>query len=50
MQVLNKEDIQHAADEFISTVSKLLPKYNLDYIINTDQSGIQLELYSTRTL
>lgn len=28
----------------------LLPKYDLDYVINTDQSGIQLEFYSTRTL
>ncbi|CAF1286565.1 unnamed protein product [Rotaria sordida] len=49
-QVTSKEEVQHSADEFVSTVRNLLPKYNPDYVINTDQSGIQLEFYSTRTL
>ena len=31
-------------------VQKILPKYNLDNIFNTDQSGPQLELFSNRTL
>lgn len=31
-------------------MQKLLPKYDPDYVINTDQSGIQIELSSTRTL
>ncbi|CAF4807630.1 unnamed protein product, partial [Rotaria sp. Silwood2] len=42
--------MQHSADNFVSTVRKLLPKYDPDYVINTDQSGIQIELSSTRTL
>ena len=31
-------------------VQKILPKYNLDKVFNTDQSGLQLELFSNRTL
>lgn len=34
----------------MSTVRNLLPKYDPDYVINTDQSSIELELHSTRTL
>ncbi|CAF5040639.1 unnamed protein product, partial [Rotaria sp. Silwood1] len=49
-QVTNKEEVQHFADEFVSRVRDLLPKYDPDYVINTDQSGIQLEFHSTRTL
>ncbi|CAF4733169.1 unnamed protein product [Rotaria sp. Silwood1] len=49
-QVTNQEEVQHSADEFVSRVRDLLPKYDPDYVINTDQSGIQLEFHSTRTL
>ncbi|CAF3411410.1 unnamed protein product [Rotaria sp. Silwood2] len=49
-QVTNKEEVQHSADEFVSSVRDLVPKYDPDYVINTDQSGIQLEFHSTRTL
>ena len=31
-------------------VQKILPKYNLDNVFNTDQSDLQLELFSNRTL
>jgi len=49
-QVDNDEDIRQSADQFVVQVQKNLPKYNLDNVINTDQSGLQLELFSNRTL
>ena len=49
-QVRNQQEISHSTDEFVSTVRKLLPKYDPDYIINKDQSGIHLALYLTRAL
>ncbi len=49
-QTENQETIRISADQFVADVRKLLPKYGADEIINTDQSGIQLELHSTRTL
>lgn len=48
--VLDKEAIENSADEFVSTIRRLMPKYDSDYILNTDQSGIQLEYHSSRTL
>ena len=48
--MINQDEIQHSAQEFVSNVSKILPQYNSNHVINTDQAGIQLELYSTRTL
>ena len=49
-QVDNGEDIRQSADQFVVQVQKFLPKYNLDNVSNTDQSGLQLELFSNRTL
>ena len=31
-------------------LKKIIKKCNPDYVLNTDQSGLQLELYSNRTL
>ena len=49
-QVDNNEDIRQSADQFVVQVQKFLPKYNLDNVFNTDQSGLQLELFANRTL
>lgn len=49
-QTENLETIKTSADQFVDDVHKRLPKYEADEVINTDQSGIQLELHSTRTL
>jgi len=49
-QVDKDEDIRQSADQFVVQVQKILPKYNPDNVINTDQSGLQLELFSNRTL
>lgn len=49
-QTENQETIKTSADQFVADVRKLLPKYEADEVINTDQSGIQRELHSTRTL
>ena len=49
-QVDNDEDIRQSADHFMVHVQKFLPKYNLDNVFNTHQSGLQLELFSSCTL
>ena len=49
-QVDNGEDIRQSADQFVVQVEKILPKSNLDNVFNIDQSGLQLELFSNRTL
>lgn len=46
----NQEMVRTSADQFVADVRKRLSKYEANAIINTDQSGIQLELHSTRTL
>jgi hypothetical protein len=45
-----KEMITTSADQFVAGVRKRLPQYEASEVINTDQTGIQLELHSTRTL
>ena len=49
-QADNAEDIRQSADQFAMQVQKILPKSSLDNAFNTDQSGLQLELFSNRTL
>jgi hypothetical protein len=46
----NQETARASADQFVADVRNRLPEYELDEVINTDQSGIQLELHSARTL
>lgn len=48
--VENEADIQQSADRFVLQVQKVLTKYSADCVFNTDQSGLQLELFSGRTL
>ncbi|CAF1651158.1 unnamed protein product [Adineta ricciae] len=42
--------ISRKITKFVADVRKRLPQYEASEVINTDQSGIQLELHSTRTL
>ena len=44
------EMIRTSADQFVADARKRLPQYEASEVINTDQSGIELELHSTRTL
>ena len=44
--VLNKDVINQSAESFVQNVHNLLPSY----ILNTDQSGLQLKMFSNRTL
>ena len=46
----NQETISASADQFVVNVLKHLSKFESNEVINTDQSGIELELRSTRTL
>ena len=49
-QVDDDEDIRKSADQFVIQVQKILPKYSPNNVFNTDQSGLQLEFFSNRTL
>ncbi|CAF1461217.1 unnamed protein product [Adineta ricciae] len=42
--------IRTSADQFVADVRRRLPQYQEHAVLNTDQSGIQLEFHSTRTL
>ena len=46
----NQETIRSSTDQFVANVRKYLSKYEPNEVINTDQSGIELELRSTQTL
>ncbi|CAF4557529.1 unnamed protein product, partial [Didymodactylos carnosus] len=45
----DKEKIKASVGQFVADVRQRLPQYQVDKVINTDQSGLQLELQSTRT-
>ncbi|CAF1623425.1 unnamed protein product [Adineta ricciae] len=49
-EIVNEAEIQKSADQFVSAAKSLLPYYNDDFLLNTDQAGLQLEFPSTRTL
>jgi hypothetical protein len=46
----NQETIKASADSFVDDVRKRLSNYEATEVMNTDQSGIELEMHSTRTL
>ena len=48
-EVMN-EEIKKSADQFVSDARALLPKYNEDFVLNIDQSGLEFEIHSNRTL
>ena len=48
-EVMNGE-IKKSAAQFVNDVRALLPKYNEDFLLNTDQSGLEFEIHSNRTL
>ena len=47
---MNEEETKKSADQFVSDVRSLLPKYNEDFVLNIDQSGLEFEIHSNRTL
>jgi hypothetical protein len=49
-EVENQQTINASINDFVADVRKRLPNYDANEVINTDQSGIELELHSTRTL
>jgi hypothetical protein len=49
-QIEDSDVIEKSKQEFIKNYYKLLPKYRSSEVINTDQSGIEKEIYSKRTL
>lgn len=49
-ELIDQDQIQKSADQFIATVKTLLPHFNKNSVLNTDQSGLQLEFPSSRTL
>ena len=47
---MKEEEIKKSVDQSVSDVRALLPKYNEDFLLNTDQSSLEFEIYSNRTL
>lgn len=48
--MVNEVEIKKSAEKFVIEVKSLLPHYKEDFVLNTDQSGLQLEFPSNRTL
>jgi len=49
-EVESADEINKSDDVFTCDVQKILPNYDPRYVLNTDQSGLELEMYSNRTL
>ncbi|CAF1418684.1 unnamed protein product [Adineta ricciae] len=49
-EIVNEAEIKKSADQFVSEAKPLLPYYNEDFVLNTDQAGLEGEFPSTRTL
>jgi hypothetical protein len=49
-EVDNEVDIQKSADLFVTEVWALLPTYQENDILHTDQSDLELEIHSSCTL
>ena len=49
-EIQNKDVIHQSAKDFVSNVHNVISNFHPHYILNTDQSGLQLEMYSARTL
>ncbi len=47
---LNQQPLEESITNFISIAKEKLVNYNLDFVFNTDQSGYNYEMVSTRTL
>ncbi|CAF1393570.1 unnamed protein product [Adineta ricciae] len=48
-EIVNEAEIQKSADQFVSEVKSLLPYYNEDSVLNTDQAELQRQFPSTQT-
>ena len=48
--VEDEKAIRTSNNQFVANVRGPLPQYEERAVLNTDQSGIHLELHSTRTL
>ncbi|CAF3574084.1 unnamed protein product [Rotaria socialis] len=49
-KTVDKTSITIVADEFVDKVSKCIPKYKLNDVLNADQSSFHYEMTSNRTL
>jgi hypothetical protein len=50
IEVENRDVTNKSAHDFFLEIQKILPNYKPENVINTDQSGLTLEMYSNRTL
>ena len=48
--MVNEIEIKRSAEQFVAQVKSLLPQYNEDFVLNTNQARLQLEFPATRTL
>ncbi|CAF2787003.1 unnamed protein product [Rotaria sp. Silwood2] len=49
-EVVDANTISNFANDFISKIKKLLPHYPHSNVLNTDQSGLEIEMVGNRTL
>ncbi|CAF4436366.1 unnamed protein product, partial [Rotaria sp. Silwood2] len=49
-EVVDANTISNFANDFISKIKKLLPHYQHSNVLNTDQSGLEIEMVGNRTL
>ena len=49
-EIEDSDKIHQSADEFVSNMQKISCQYSSECILNTDQCGLQLEMFSNRTL
>ncbi|CAF4170822.1 unnamed protein product [Rotaria sordida] len=49
-EVLDADTIDNSANNFISKIKNLLPHYRQSNVLNTDQSGLEIEMVGNRTL
>ena len=49
-EIENSDEVEKSKKEFLLAYNKVSSKYTASQIINTDQSGVEKELHSTRTL
>ena len=48
--VVNSDAIHESSDNYVTKIRKLLPSYHQRNVLNTDQSGLQIEMVGNRTI
>jgi hypothetical protein len=49
-EMVNKNIINKSVEDFVTDIQNIVSNYNPNYVLNIAQSGLQLEMFSDRTL